>query len=98
MKRILIAAALALSLTGCTQDQVLIASAVANGGCLLANTVTGAGITATEINLPADADPAASKTLARWKAGQAVSAVACAQIAAALQSVGQQVVALKVTK
>lgn len=98
MKRILIAAAAALPLTGCTQDQVLIASAVANGGCLLANTVTGAGITATEINLPANADPATSKTLARWKAGQAVSTAACAQIAAALQAVGQQVVALQVSK
>ena len=97
MKRIVLLSA--LTLAGCNLtpgQQVLVASAVTTGGCLLADVVTGAGVTATQITLPATADPAASKTLNRWKAGQAVSQTQCIQLANALQATGQQIVALEI--
>ena len=95
-KFVILAASLSLALAGCTLttgQQLVIAAASTTAGCTLTNIVTGAAVEATETNLPAGADPAASKTLQRWKTGQALSSTQCMQLAQALQTAGQQVMA-----
>ena len=95
-KLAIIAASLSLALSGCTLttgQQLVVAAAYTSGACVLTNIATGAAVTATEMNLPAGADPAASKTLQRWKTGQALSSTQCMQLAQALQTAGQQVMA-----
>ena len=93
-KLVILAASLSLALAGCnltTGQQLVVAAAYTSGACVLTNIATGAAVTATEMNLPAGADPAASKTLQRWKTGQAMSSTQCMQLAQALQTAGQQV-------
>ena len=92
-KLAIIAASLSLSLAGCTLtgQQLVIAAASTAGACTLTNIVTGAAVDVTETNLPTGFDPATSKTLQRWKTGQALSSTQCMQLAQALQTAGQQV-------
>lgn len=97
MKYLVLLAALGLAGCGYTPgQQLVIAGALAQGGCILADVVTGTGVSVTAITLPANTDPAASKTLNRWKAGQSVSQNDCAKLAGALQQAGQQIIALEV--
>ena len=95
-KIVILAASASLSLAGCsltTGQQLVVAAAYTSGACVLTNIATGAAVTATEMNLPAGSDPAASKTLQRWKTGQAISSKQCMDLAQALQTAGQQVMA-----
>ena len=95
-KLVILAASLSLALAGCnltTGQQLVVAAAYTSGACVLTNIATGAAVTATEMNLPAGSDPAASRTLQKWKTGQALSSTQCMQLAQALQTAGQQVMA-----
>ena len=94
-KIVILAASLSLALGGCTLtgQQLVIAAASTAGACTLTNIVTGAAVDVTETNLPTGSDPAASKTLQRWKTGQAISSKQCMDLAQALQTAGQQVMA-----
>ena len=92
----ILTAALSVALAGCnltTGQQLVVAAAYTSGACVLTNIATGAAVTATEMNLPAGSDPAASRTLQKWKTGQALSSTQCMQLAQALQTAGQQVMA-----
>ena len=100
MKRVLILAATVLPLAGCNLtagQQVLVASAVVQGFCTLADATTGAAVAVTQARLPAGSDPSLSKTLATWKAGNTISNTQCAQLAQALSTTGQQIVAIQQT-
>ena len=55
----------------------------ANGACVAADFVTGSGVNITSLTLPKGTDPSASKTLARWQAGQAITQSECSMLAAA---------------
>ena len=95
-KLVILAASASLLLGGCTLttgQQRVVAAASTAGACTLTNIVTGAAVDVTEMNLPTGSDPAASKTLKRWKAGQAISSKQCMDLAQALQTAGQQVMA-----
>ena len=95
-KLVILAASVSLALAGCnltTGQQLVVAAAYTSGACVLTNIATGAAVTATEMNLPAGSDPAASRTLQKWKTGQALSSTQCMQLAQALQTAGQQVMA-----